>query len=95
MNQQMQERNRELTDEDMLDMRSPIAKAKALERARKALPKIRAHNVNTTLDVIHNASPRKQEAFRKSGIKRNQHAWKRTLSLQFQMSYKNPSRAQI
>ena len=36
-NQQMQERNRELTDEDMLDMWSPIVKAKALERVRHVI----------------------------------------------------------
>ncbi|KAI0239026.1 hypothetical protein LSAT2_010210, partial [Lamellibrachia satsuma] len=53
----------------MLDMRSPIANAKALERARKALSKIRAHNVTTTLEVMHNAPSKKQEAFRKSGVK--------------------------
>ena len=63
----VQQTNNMMSNEEVLDLRSPAARSKALERARKALPKRRSHNVNTTLDIVSNASPIKRAAFKKAG----------------------------
>lgn len=54
-----------------LDVRTPNAKAKALERARKALPRRRSHCINTSIDLIVNATPTKAAAFKRVGIQGN------------------------
>ncbi|XP_038662294.1 VPS9 domain-containing protein 1 isoform X1 [Scyliorhinus canicula] len=60
--------NSMLPEEESLDFRTDIARNKALERVRKALPKRRSHCINTTLELIKKSSPTKAVAFREAGI---------------------------
>ncbi|KAJ8046204.1 hypothetical protein HOLleu_04813 [Holothuria leucospilota] len=66
-NHNLQERNKQL-EEEVLDLRSPRAKSKALERVRQALPKSRAPNVSTVVDLVKRASPRKKALLKEAGI---------------------------
>ncbi|XP_038632073.1 oral-facial-digital syndrome 1 protein-like isoform X2 [Scyliorhinus canicula] len=61
--------NSMLPKEEALDFRTDIARNKALERVRKALPKRRSHCINTLLELIKKSSPTKAVAFRKAGLR--------------------------
>ena len=66
-NVELQQKNAEL-EKDAIDLRSKAARQKALERARKALPKRRSHCLNTSVDLITQASPSKVAYFKKAGM---------------------------
>ncbi|PIK42771.1 hypothetical protein BSL78_20373 [Apostichopus japonicus] len=55
--------------EESIDIRSDAAKRKALERARKSMPKKTAAFVATTIDLISTASPTKTSAFSSAGVR--------------------------
>lgn len=61
--------NDQLPQEDALDLRSQNAKAKALERVRKSLPRRRKHCINTSIDLIAKATPTKAAAFEEAGLR--------------------------
>lgn len=47
-----------------LDVRTPAARRKSLQRARRGMPQRPSHYVTTALDLMEKASPRKMEAFK-------------------------------
>lgn len=73
--QRLAQENRQKTDG--VDMRSPNARRKALQRARHSMPRQAANYVTTAVDVIVRASPIKAKALKKAGVrvlKPNEHS---------------------
>lgn len=64
---ELQERNKTLWEQNP-DTRSSEANRKSLERARRGIPKHRAHFVATTVDLIGKSTPRKAAAEAAAGI---------------------------
>ena len=57
-----------LLEDEAVDLRSVRARAKAISRVKKVLPKRRLHHINTTIDLVNKATPCKQAAFQQAGI---------------------------